>query len=228
MSLRRLRHPGARPAAPTLGIVTAAEPGGAGPTLAVAAPAAETEAAGSLADERATSPPPGPEREGKLTARERRQVRREQRQAHLKRGWELIQRKDYARAREPLTRALKMADDAAVRDLLAHVPPARQGAVAGRAPPGEGGRAPYGSRTRARRYASLGGVYEQLAKRGEACRAYRVALAAAPRLRRPAGRPQSAQGRGAVGWGPPASAAGAGRRAPASAVRRGAARAARV
>ena len=83
------------------------------------------------------------------------------------------------RARETLTRALKMADDAAVRDLLAqsHLRARELWPAVHHL---EKAAARSSGNERARRYSTLGGVYEQLGKRGEACRAFRVALAASP------------------------------------------------
>ncbi|MCK7531298.1 MAG: hypothetical protein MZV63_09755 [Marinilabiliales bacterium] len=132
----------------------------------------------------------GPERRGKLTAREWRQVRREQRQAHPEarlgahpaQGLRAGSRAAHPRPQDGRRRRRARP--------VGHVPPARQGAVAGRAPPGEGGRALLGQ-----------GPCAALRRAGRGLRAARQARRGVPRVprgagrsariaRRPAGRPR--------------------------------------
>jgi Flp pilus assembly protein TadD len=106
-------------------------------------------------------------------------MRAEIRRRFLKRGRELIDLGQHQRARDQLTRALKMADDGAVRELLAlshqragelwpavhHLQKAAERSTGAR---------------KARCSDNLGVVYLQLGKKTEACRAFRAALMAAP------------------------------------------------
>jgi hypothetical protein len=176
-------------AAPTLAdasaapvAVAAADAGGGTTAAAEAAPPAAgegAEAAGGRPDAAPATAAPPKEPAHALTAEEKRKLRQKEREALLRRGYELTERNDHQRAREALTRALKMADDPAVRDLLA-LSHRRSNEPWAAAHHMEKAAASSRGAARARRYVSLGALYAQLGKRADACRAYRAALSAAP------------------------------------------------
>jgi hypothetical protein len=134
-------------------------------------PAAPADAAAAPAPVRVAEAPLSPEAKRKL--------RQKEREGLLRRGYELIEKNDQARAREMLTRALKMGDDPAVRDLLA-LSHRRSGELWPAAHHMEKAAASSGGAARARRFVNLGALYAQLGKRADACKAYRAALSAVP------------------------------------------------
>jgi hypothetical protein len=169
-------------AAPVAAVGADASPAKTAAAAAEAAPADAGPAAVAAGGQVDAAPAPAAKprvAEADLTAAERRKLKQKERETLLRRGYELIEHNQQDKAREALTRALKMGDDPAVRDLLA-MSHRRSGELWSAAHHMEKAAAHSRGAAGARRYVALGALYAQLGKKSDACRAYRAALSALP------------------------------------------------